>query len=78
MFAEVPKVWRMNVIDRRRKIHLQKAEKMEKEEKEKPKGGKGDKGKPLIKPVGEVPEANGTERELRKNDSDPKEPEPEQ
>ena len=32
----------------------------------------------MIKQVGEVPEANRTERELRKNDSDPKEPEPEQ
>jgi hypothetical protein len=32
----------------------------------------------LIKQLGEVPEANGTERELRKNDPDPKEPEPEQ
>ena len=44
----------------------------------KPKGGKDGKGNPLIKQLGEVPDANGTEKELRKIDSDPKEPEPEQ
>ena len=44
----------------------------------KPRGGKDGKGNPLIRQLGEVPETNGTERELRKNDSDPKEPEPEQ
>jgi hypothetical protein len=52
--------------------------KKKREEKESKKGGKDEKGNPLIKQLGEVPEANGTERELRKNDSDPKEPEPEQ
>ena len=31
----------------------------------------------MIKEVGEVPEANGNDKELRKNGSDPKEPEPE-
>jgi hypothetical protein len=44
----------------------------------KPKGGKDGKGNPLIKQLGEVPEANGTEKELRKSDSDPRAPEPEQ
>ena len=42
------------------------------------KDGKDGKGNPLIKQLGEVPEANGTEKELRKSDSDPREPEPEQ
>jgi hypothetical protein len=40
----------------------------------KPKGKDG-KGKPLIKQVRETPEANGTEKELRRNDSDQTEPE---
>ena len=54
-----------------------KGGKDEKGRKGKPKGKDG-KGNPLIKQLGEVPEANGTERELRKSDSDPREPEPEQ
>lgn len=35
------------------------------------------KGKPLIKQVGEASETNGTKKELRRNYSDPKEPETE-
>ena len=44
----------------------------------KPKGGKDGKGNPLIKQVGEFPEASETGKELRKSDPDPREPEPEQ
>ena len=68
----------MLLIDQRRKIHHLKVEKNEKGRKGKPKGGKDGKGNPLIKQLGEVPEANGKEKELTKNDSDPREPEPEQ
>ena len=44
----------------------------------KPKGGKDGKGNPIINKVGDTPEANSSEKELRRNESDPKEPEPEQ
>ena len=67
-----------NVCDRPKKEDPSpKGGKDVKGRKGKPKGEDG-KGNPSIKQLGEVPEANGTERELRKNGSDPKEPEPEQ